>query len=267
MVKNQNRAFIALIPKVGKPKMIKDYRPICLVSFLYKVLSKVLANKLRKIMDSIIGETHMAFVPKYQISDSYVIAEEIINKWKFDKMGGLLVKLDFEKAYDSVDNNFFVFLNGSPTSQFGVEKGLRKLYVVSWGKACKRKDMGGFGIKRMLDKNRAMLMKWTWRFDGSMIGNPGPSGIGRVSRDSNERVLRLFSYYIGILDSNTVESWAIKRAVKLVLSNPNLRSHDIMVSVDGLKVVFDSRIFNSFADSLATMGSSMSEDFEEWEDV
>ncbi|KAK2657189.1 hypothetical protein Ddye_010241 [Dipteronia dyeriana] len=101
-----NRAFIALILKVIKTETLKDYRPVCLVRSLYKVLAKVLANRLMKMMDSIIGETQMDFVSKRQITDSFVITEEILNKWKGDKEGGLLVKLDFEKAYDNVDHEF-----------------------------------------------------------------------------------------------------------------------------------------------------------------
>ncbi|KAK0584469.1 hypothetical protein LWI29_013775 [Acer saccharum] len=104
-------------------------------------------------MDSIIGETQMAFVAKRQIMDSFVIAKEVIKKWRRDKEAGLLVKLDFEKAYDSVDHGYldymmegmgfgakwrgwikecisfsslFVLMNGRPTPQFGMEKGLRQ---------------------------------------------------------------------------------------------------------------------------------------------
>ncbi|KAK2638160.1 hypothetical protein Ddye_025955 [Dipteronia dyeriana] len=86
-VRELNRAFIVVIPKVVKPETLKDYRPICLVGALYKVLAKVLANKLRKIMDVVIGETQMAFVSNRQIANSFVIAEEFINKWKDDKEG------------------------------------------------------------------------------------------------------------------------------------------------------------------------------------
>lgn len=153
MVKELNRAFIALIPKVEKPTCMKDFRPICLVSSLYKIHAKVLSNRLRRVMDSIIGETQMAFVKNRQIVDSFVVAEEIINLWKHDKDGGLLLKLDFEKAYDSVDHDFLdcmmekmgfgsrwrgwiqacisspllsVMVNGKPTPQFGMERGLRQ---------------------------------------------------------------------------------------------------------------------------------------------
>ncbi|KAK2637577.1 hypothetical protein Ddye_032369 [Dipteronia dyeriana] len=56
--------------------------------------------------DSIISDCQMAFVKNRQIVDSYVVADEIVHKWKSDKDEGLLVKLDFEKAYDSVDHAF-----------------------------------------------------------------------------------------------------------------------------------------------------------------
>ncbi|KAK2654615.1 hypothetical protein Ddye_014471 [Dipteronia dyeriana] len=81
---------------------MKDFRPISLVSSMYKVLAK----RLRKVLNLIIGETQMAFVENRQSFDSLVITEDIIHKWRTDKDGGLLVKLDFEMAYDSVDHDF-----------------------------------------------------------------------------------------------------------------------------------------------------------------
>ncbi|KAK0601643.1 hypothetical protein LWI29_026061 [Acer saccharum] len=104
-------------------------------------------------MNSVIGENQMAFVRGRQIMDSFVVAEEIIHSWRKDKEGGLLVKLDFEKAYDSVDHSFLDFIleemgfgarwhhwvnscistsslsvlvNGSPSSEFSEERGLRQ---------------------------------------------------------------------------------------------------------------------------------------------
>ncbi|KAK4848515.1 hypothetical protein QYF36_013977 [Acer negundo] len=80
IVRDLNRAFIALIPKVDNPNSLKDYRPISLVNAMYKILAKVLANRLKKSMDSIIGESQMAFINNRQISDSFVIAEQIVHK-------------------------------------------------------------------------------------------------------------------------------------------------------------------------------------------
>ncbi|KAK2656798.1 hypothetical protein Ddye_009850 [Dipteronia dyeriana] len=107
LIKELNYTFIALIPKVSKPSTMGDFRPISLVGSMYKVVAKFLVNRIKKVMASIIGESQMAFVKNRQILDSFVIAEEVIHKWRKVGESGLLVKLDFEKVYDSVDHSFF----------------------------------------------------------------------------------------------------------------------------------------------------------------
>ncbi|KAK2659273.1 hypothetical protein Ddye_005806 [Dipteronia dyeriana] len=151
--KDINKTFIVLIPKNSAPKSLYDYRPISLVTSMYKILAKVLANRLKNVMDVIISECQTAFVKNSQILDNYVVAEEIIHEWKNNKEGILIINLDFEKAYDSVDHAFLddmmrgmgfeekwrqwikngistpmmsVLVNGSSTSQFRVERGLRQ---------------------------------------------------------------------------------------------------------------------------------------------
>ena len=57
-------------------------------------------------MGSIIDDTQMAFVKGRQIVDNFIIANEIIHSWKKDKQGGLVMKLDFEKTYESIDHSF-----------------------------------------------------------------------------------------------------------------------------------------------------------------
>ncbi|KAK2639862.1 hypothetical protein Ddye_027657 [Dipteronia dyeriana] len=148
-----NMSFIALIPKCINSKTMKDFRPISLVGALYKILAKVLASRMRKVINLVDGESQMAFVRNRQILDSFVIAEEIIHQWKKSREGRVLVKLDFGKAYDSLDHSFLDFMlkemgfgwrwrkwvgccistsrlsvlvNGSPTRQFGMERGLRQ---------------------------------------------------------------------------------------------------------------------------------------------
>ena len=59
---------------------------------MYKILAKLLAKRLKKVMDLIIGDSQMAFVETHQILDSFVIAEEIIHNWRMTDKGGLLVK-------------------------------------------------------------------------------------------------------------------------------------------------------------------------------
>ncbi|KAK2635508.1 hypothetical protein Ddye_030300 [Dipteronia dyeriana] len=77
-----------------------------LVGTAYEILAKVLANRLKWVMDAVISPSQMAFVKGRHIIDSFVIAEEVIHSWKRADKGGLLVKLDFGKAYDSVDHEF-----------------------------------------------------------------------------------------------------------------------------------------------------------------
>ncbi|KAK3189924.1 hypothetical protein Dsin_029485 [Dipteronia sinensis] len=133
--------------------------------------------------------------------------------------------------------------------------------------------------------------KLKFNVDVSMKGKPGPVGIGGVLRDANGKVMCLFSNSVGITDSNTAELWAIEKAVRLCNDNQELRGRDIVVVSDSkvacsmahvnsiydirscmrdfgsLEVVYDSRAYNSFADSLAKMGSSMIGDFVEWGDL
>ena len=131
---------------------LKEYRPISLVGETYKILAKVLANRLKKVMDMIISPFQMTFVKGRQIVDSFVIAEKVIHSWKKKDKGGLLVKLDFEKAYDSMNHEFLfevmslmgfgskwidwmrecvsshllsVLDNGSSTKEFPIGRGLR----------------------------------------------------------------------------------------------------------------------------------------------
>ncbi|KAK2661122.1 hypothetical protein Ddye_007655 [Dipteronia dyeriana] len=62
VVKDLNRTFIPLIHKVNNVESMKDFKPMSLVNSMYKILTKVLANKLRKVMNVVIGESQMAFV-------------------------------------------------------------------------------------------------------------------------------------------------------------------------------------------------------------
>ncbi|KAK2662892.1 hypothetical protein Ddye_001466 [Dipteronia dyeriana] len=79
LVKDVNHSFITLIPKCAHSETLMDFRPISLVGSMYKILGKVLANRLKKVMNMVIGENQMAFAQKHQIMDSFVIAKEIIH--------------------------------------------------------------------------------------------------------------------------------------------------------------------------------------------
>jgi hypothetical protein len=103
LTKGINSTFIALIPKVESPQCLSDFRPISLVNCLYKILSKVLANRLRNVIGSVISTSQSAFVPGCQILDGLLIANELVDDACKRKKDLLLFKVDFEKAFDLVD--------------------------------------------------------------------------------------------------------------------------------------------------------------------
>jgi hypothetical protein len=71
-----NQTTIVLIPKVKNLQDIKQFRPITLCNVIYKLYSKVLANRLRGFLDDIILEEHIAFVSERLITDNILIAYE-----------------------------------------------------------------------------------------------------------------------------------------------------------------------------------------------
>jgi hypothetical protein len=103
LTKGLNATFIALITKVDSPQRLNDFRPISLVGSLYKILAKVLANRLRLVIGSVISESQTTLVKDRQILDGILIANEIVDEAQKSKKELLLFKVDFEKAYDSVD--------------------------------------------------------------------------------------------------------------------------------------------------------------------
>ena len=85
---------------------MKDFRPISLVGSVYKLIVKVLANRLEKVMHGLVNTAQNAFVEGRQILDASLIANEVIDLILMKKERGLLCKLDIEKTYDQMDWSF-----------------------------------------------------------------------------------------------------------------------------------------------------------------
>ena len=101
-----NRAFITLLPKTPEAERVGDFRPISLSNSIYLIITNVLANRLRGLLGTLISPLQSAFVPGRQMTDSVVVAEEIIAAWRRSGTTGFVWKMDFAKAYDSLDWRF-----------------------------------------------------------------------------------------------------------------------------------------------------------------
>ncbi|PNX80358.1 ribonuclease H, partial [Trifolium pratense] len=104
-----NETNICLIPKCESPRSMKDMRPISLCNVLYKMVSKLLANRLKECLDRCVSEEQSAFVEGRSIVDNALIAIEVIHALKRrtrGRKGELALKIDISKAYDKVDWGF-----------------------------------------------------------------------------------------------------------------------------------------------------------------
>ena len=103
-----NRTNIALIPKVENPETTSHFRPISLCNVIYKIISKIIVNRLRPILMMCISQNQGAFAPGRSIIDNILIAHELFSDFnrKHGHIGTMAVKLDLEKAYDFLDWNY-----------------------------------------------------------------------------------------------------------------------------------------------------------------
>ncbi|GAU20845.1 hypothetical protein TSUD_120370 [Trifolium subterraneum] len=145
--------FVTLIPKVPCPSELGEFRPISLLGCLYKLIAKVLAARLAKVMDTVVASTQSAFIKGRNLVDGVMVVNEVIDLARKTGRKCLVLKVDFEKAYDSVDwgfleymlrrfgfglkwiewiracvfaGNLSVLVNGCPTSEINIQRGLKQ---------------------------------------------------------------------------------------------------------------------------------------------
>ncbi|XP_042488955.1 uncharacterized protein LOC122069075 [Macadamia integrifolia] len=154
MPKGVNNTFLILIPKVDGAETLDKYRPLCMSNFFCKIISKVLAMRLERFLPMLISEEQGAFQKGKLIHDNISVASELANlMYSATRGGGLGLKIDIRKAYDTISWSFLfkvmekfgfsenwitwlhqllastkisVLVNGGPQGFFGVERGLRQ---------------------------------------------------------------------------------------------------------------------------------------------
>ncbi|KAJ9549508.1 hypothetical protein OSB04_022051 [Centaurea solstitialis] len=148
-----NSSFLSLIPKIRDPIYLLDYRPISLIGCLYKIIAKVLSNRLKEVISSVIGVEQTAFLKNRSILDGPLIINETISWIKRSKKKAFILKVDFQKAFDTLNWNYLdmvmgqmnfgstwrawihscldssrvsVLVNGSPSHEFSMFRGIRQ---------------------------------------------------------------------------------------------------------------------------------------------
>jgi len=105
--KSMNATYVALIPKKSGATSLRDFRPISLISGMYKIIAKVLAERLKQVVNKVVNK-QMAFIKGRQIMDAALIASECVDTRLRGENAGIMCKLDLEKAYDHVNWGFLL---------------------------------------------------------------------------------------------------------------------------------------------------------------
>nr|GEV18044.1 RNA-directed DNA polymerase, eukaryota, reverse transcriptase zinc-binding domain protein [Tanacetum cinerariifolium] len=180
--KGCNSSFIALIPKVGDANFVSKFRPISLICCQYKIIGKLLANRLSRVIESCVSMAQSASIKGRNILDGPLILNGCMAWYRKRKKELLVFKVDFEKAFDYLRWDYLgvimenlgfsfkwrtwidgclqnsrasVLVNGSPTAEFEIFKGLRQgdplspfLFILAMkglhASICKAVDVGVF---------------------------------------------------------------------------------------------------------------------------
>lgn len=104
-----NSTSISLIPKVSTPTAMKDFTPISLCSIAYKCIARIIANRMKKVMPSLINISESAFIPGRKISDNILMAQELFRGYSRDSgIAKCARKIDLFKAFDSIRWDFIM---------------------------------------------------------------------------------------------------------------------------------------------------------------
>jgi hypothetical protein len=100
---DQKRGVINLIPKKNKdPRSLKNWRPISLLNTDYKIITKILANRIKSALPSVINPDQVAYLKKRFIGQNIRTILDIMGYTKLEDKNGIIAFLDFEKAFDTI---------------------------------------------------------------------------------------------------------------------------------------------------------------------
>ena len=108
MLREINHASITLVPKVPNPSKLSDYMPISCCKTIYKCISKILANRLKTVLPTLIDGAQSAFIPGRSITDNILLVQELLRNYhRKDTSARCAIKVDLCRAFDTVRWEFF----------------------------------------------------------------------------------------------------------------------------------------------------------------
>ena len=122
-----NSTFLALIPKEKGATSFDRFRPISLCNIGYKFITKVIVNRIKEVLPSIIPENQGGFIQGRQIADNIILVQEAIHSSISHREKGMVIKLDLTNAFDRVNYDFLFQV----MLRFGFDPGF-----VRWIQAC-----------------------------------------------------------------------------------------------------------------------------------
>ncbi|KAK0575156.1 hypothetical protein LWI29_034688 [Acer saccharum] len=255
-----NRTLISPIPKVSNPTNLTHFRPISLCNTTYKVISKILMQRLRLLLPTLVSPNQVSFVPGRQIQDNIVVAQEVLHKFKNvkGKVGYIAWKIDLTKAYDRLQwgfikqvleeigiegrlNNLIMSCisnvqyksiklpaeicnkldNMNRDFLWGTTSRNKKIHLVKWDMVCLPKNLGGLGIKKSKMMNQALLAKAGWRLSQRDTGLWGSFLKGKYHKGG------FMDVYDSLKNRNCSSTWrGVSYGAKLLLDRVTWRVGD-----------------------------------------
>ncbi|KAK2429733.1 hypothetical protein QL285_028147 [Trifolium repens] len=188
-----NSNIIALIPKSPDASSITQYRPIAMANFKFKIITKIIADRLASILPNLVSEEQKGFIKDRDIKDCLCIASEAANLIHNKAHGGnLALKIDITKAFDTLDWSFLlkvlktfgfndtfcnwihatlqsaflsISINGKSHGYFNCSRGVRQGDPLSPLLFCLAEDVLSRSITKLVTEGKLSLIKGTRNFD------------------------------------------------------------------------------------------------------